>query len=145
MYVTNASIVPAALAGKNLATRTGNFSTGSYGESFTRYGAPYTGYLPKPWARALDEAFNLGQVSQVIYSYSTPIAWKDARYGWIIPRVTYSATTGTRHQSQLWQLGGRHIYVPYDATQEDMRRVLEGVMHFDGERGTRPGPNFVLN
>ncbi|WNO25902.1 hypothetical protein SEA_ASEGATO_120 [Microbacterium phage ASegato] len=147
---TNAQIVPLALKGIEGETTTGNMSTNSYRVGFSRF-TPYSGNLPKSWARLLGERFHAGRIAQVIYSYSTPIAWLDADYGWIIPAVTYSATTSIKHQSQLYRLQGRRIEVPWDATAEDMRRVLSGEMFFlragkwgtGNWQGTRPGPNYV--
>lgn len=51
------------------------------------------GELPTDWRNAI---YN-DNPSYVVYSYATPIAWKCER-GWVIPPVTYSATT-SRHQS----------------------------------------------
>lgn len=145
---TNESIVPAALRGQNAETTSGNFSTADRGSR--RY-IGGTGNMPKAWARLVSDRAEAGAVSQVIYSYSTPIAWKDRDYGWIIPAVTYSATTSIKHQTHLYRLGGRRIEVPWDATAEDMRRVLSGEVIFirSGKwgtgnwQGTRPGPNYV--
>lgn len=150
---TNADIVPLALGGKTATTQNGRgaFSTNFYRVGFTRYGAPYVGYLPKVWARHLNARFADGKIRQVIYSYATPIAWLDEEHGWIVPRVTYSATTSTRHQSQLWRLRSeRHIELPWDATDEDLDRVIKGEIVFyragkygSGDwAGTRPGPNY---
>lgn len=143
---TNAQIVPLAIAGLEGETTTGNMSTAN------RNGRRYiggTGSMPKAWARLISDRAEAGAVSQVIYSYSTPIAWLDAEHGWIIPNVTYSVTTSGKHQIHLWKLpDSRHITLPWDATPEDTRRVLDGRMYFgsDGRGGvTRPypGPNYI--
>lgn len=123
MRYTNSDIVPAALRGEDAATYNGNFSTDHYRPGFTRYGAPYVGYLPPRLATILNQRFSAGAISQVIYSYSTPIAWKDGDV-WIIPEVTYSATTSSKHQSELYRLHGR--YIPGDAGMDEYLRVLEG-------------------
>lgn len=147
--LNNDQIVPAALRGESAMTTTGNMSTDSYRPGFTRWGAPYTGSLPLAWQGILNAAFNAGRISQVIYSYSTPIAWHDSQYGWIVPRVTYSPTTSSKHQTHLWRLRGRHIVLPWDATPEDSQRVLDGKMIFETDRSGRyavrtvPGPNYV--
>lgn len=124
---TNRDIVTYALRGVDAQTKTGNMSTNAYREGFPRL-TSYYGHLPKVWRRVLDGGFALGAISQVIYSYSTPIAWHDSRYGWIIPVVSYSTTTSTRHQTHLYRLGGRHIKLPYDASNEEAQRVLDGLM-----------------
>lgn len=145
---TNAQIVPLALRGMDGETTTGNMSTERIVS--TCY-AHRTGQMPKAWAALYAERVREAKADQVIYSYSTPIAWLDREYGWIIPNVTYSATTSSKHQNRLYHLGGRSISAPWDATPEDMRRVLDGRMLFvragkwgnGGWAGTRPGPNYV--
>ena len=145
---TNAQIVPLALAGFEGETTTGNMSTNSYRVGYSRF-TPYRGNLPKAWARLLGERFHAGRISQVIYSYSTPIAWQDADYGWIIPRVTYSITTSSKHQTHLYRLRGRNLAMPWDATPEDAQRVMDGRMLFVTDSRSRfavatiPGPNYV--
>lgn len=138
MRYTNADIVPAALAGRNAtATATGSFSTEHYRPEFTRYGAPYVGLLPRRLAAILNERFAAGQVDQVIYSYSTPIAWHEHEHGiWIIPDVRYSATTSIKHQSQLYPLKGKRI--PYDTPLDEYLRVVERKMEY-WAGGTVPG------
>lgn len=137
---TNAQIVALAMMGIEGETTTGSMSTSS------NHGRRYiggTGYMPKSWAALISERAEAGAVLQVIRSYATPIAWLDREYGWIIPIVSYSITTSSKHQSQLHRLRGRHIYMPWDATPEDAQRVLDGKMVFNGDRNTHPGPNYV--
>lgn len=145
---TNAQIVSLALKGIEGETTTGNMSTEN------RAGLRYAGstvHMPSSWARLYTERNHAGMVSTVIYSYNTPIAWLDADHGWIIPDVSYSITTSSKHQSQLHRLRGRRIAAPHDATPEDMRRVLNGEMVFVRAGrygmgpfvGTRPGPNYT--
>lgn len=43
-----------------------------------------------------------GEVSYVVYSYSTPIAWYTKRGEWVVPAEKYSHTT-SRHQSVVRQ------------------------------------------
>lgn len=146
---TNSQIVTAALRGIDAVNGRGSMSTDTFRLGFSRYGIPHVGSLPKVWERVVNEAFQAGRISQVIYSYSTAIAWHDSEHGWIIPAVTYSTTTSSKHQSQLYRLGGTRIYLPWDATPADARRVMDGKMSFvtdsTGKRaiGTRPGPNYV--
>lgn len=145
--LTNAGIIGCAVRGENAMTTTGNMSTDHFEIGHSRF-TPYCGHLSEAWASVLSDGFAGGHVSQVIYSYSTPIAWHDARYGWVIPIARYSATTSSKHQSQLYMLPGRHILIPWDATADDAQRVMERKMYFanDGRgRATRtfPGPNYV--
>lgn len=122
MSYTNADIIPAALAGKDARTATGNMSTEH---------KPYFlggGHMPKVHAELMRS--RRSHVTQVIYSYATPIAWLDDEHGWIIPNVSYSITTSSKHQTHLYRLRGRHITLAYDATPEDAQRVLDGIMIF---------------
>lgn len=59
---------------------------------------PETGELPKPWADLFREHTTSGDVTYIVWSYSTPIAWEHAGI-WYRPAVTYSTTT-SKHQSQ---------------------------------------------
>ena len=146
--LTNAEIVPRAVARDDAETTTGNMSTLRV---VSTYFAHHKGSMPSAWHRLYAERVRAALIDHVIYSYSTPIAWLDREHGWIIPAVTYSATTSTKHQSQLYRLGGRRIEAPWDATPEDMRRVLSGELVFVykgyGQNrvftGTIPGPNYI--
>lgn len=144
---TNADIVTYARQGRDARTSNGNMSTDSYRAGFSRL-APYYGHLPKVWREVLNDAFRQGRVSQVIYSYSTPIAWHDSQYGWIIPNVRYSVTTSGKHQVHLYRLHGRSVALPYDASPREAQRVMDGLMSYTfnskGEPvGTIPGPNYT--
>ena len=145
---TNSQIVALALCGAEGETTTGNMSTSS------KRGRRYiggTGYMPKSWAALISERAEAGAVLQVIRSYTTPIAWLDRDYGWVIPCVSCSVTTSTKHQSQLYRLHGTMYYMPHDATLEDARRVLAGELVFTSKgygnsrvfTGTVPGPNYT--
>lgn len=146
---TNASIIGYALRGEDARTGSGNMSTDSFRVGFSRPN-PYTGHLPDVWNNFLESAFQDGRISQVIYSYSTPIAWRDEKYGWVVPAVTYSVTTSSKHQTHLYKLRGRRIFLPWDASAEEAQRVMDGKMIFttlgrwDGKIVcTIPGPNYV--
>lgn len=149
--LNNDQIVPAAMRGESARTKNGNMSTDAYRADFGRYGAPYRGSLAKVWARWLDSRFKAGAISQVIYSYSTPIAWFDVQYGWTIPAESYSTTTSGKHQTHLWRTTGTTYAIPHDATDEDVRRVFDGEMYFTYKgygmsrvfTGTVPGPNYI--
>ena len=144
---TNAQIATLALNGAEGETTTGNMST-EYRGHLGYAGA--TGHMPRAWERLYSARAASRAVVRVIYSYNTPIAWLDRDYGWIIPDVSYSVTSA-KHQSQLYRLNGRHISAPWDATAEDMRRVLTGELVFVTKgygsnrafTGTIPGPNYV--
>lgn len=141
---TNYDIVPAALAGKDAETHTGNFWTVSYPHG-SRYGH-YSGRLPKALSWVMDARSQT--ITQVIFSYSTPIAWLDAGV-WVTPDVQYSITTSARHQTHLWRLG-RTVDVIWDTSLNEYMRVLEGKMRYARITAwpghtIMPGPEFVLD
>lgn len=101
-----------------------------------RRGGYNLGYLPDRLRKIVMERAD--SITQVIYSYSTPIAWLDAGQ-WIVPDVSYSATTG-KHQSYLSVLG--YEVVPWDCSKEEYLRVLNAQMRFVRDGGrliTKPG------
>lgn len=126
MSYTNADIIPAANRGISRVSATGNFRTVEGNQS-----GLFTGYLPHSLAAAFKSA--TGRISQTIYSYATPIAWKIDNV-WIVPDVTYSATTTSKHASHLWMLNGRREYVPFDATADDIDRIVAGLMRYERAR-----------
>lgn len=128
MSHTNETIVTMALRGKNAHNGRGSMSTDHYRADFTRYGAPYVGHLPPRLVEILHARFTAGAITQVIYSYSTPIAWLDGDV-WVVPEVTYSATTSSKHQSQLYRL--HPLYIPRDAGMEEYMRVISGYARYD--------------
>lgn len=101
-----------------------------------RRGGYNLGYLPDRLRKIVMERAD--SIVQVIYSYSTPIAWLDAGQ-WIVPDVSYSPTTG-KHQSYLSVLG--YELVPWDCSKEEYLRVLNAQMRFVRDGGrliTKPG------
>lgn len=56
------------------------------------------GRLPQDWARTLTA--RRGVITYVIYSYQTPIAWRDSECGWVVPDERYSQTTSV-HQGRI--------------------------------------------
>lgn len=59
----------------------------------------HTGRLPEPYADDLRFEVRRGNVTYVMYSYATPIAWK-LRDGTVVsPDVSYSVTT-SQHQGK---------------------------------------------
>lgn len=70
----------------------------------TFQGSSWSGVLLLPWGNQLSQdlttRFYGDAPPYVVWSYSTPIAWRSESGEWIVPNVTYSLTT-TRHQSQV--------------------------------------------
>ena len=81
------------------------------------------GYLPGRARDILQQGYRRGDIDRIIYSYETPIAWRD-RGTWVYPRVTYSVTTSGKHQIHLWQL--RPVSVPGDCGLEEYESYLSG-------------------
>ncbi|QIG58549.1 hypothetical protein SEA_HUBBS_118 [Microbacterium phage Hubbs] len=158
--LTTAQVIAAARAGREGVSKSYNIQTYAVDDFRARYGysgAP-VGRMPESWARIFRERYGLGKVSQVLISFQTAIAWKDADYGWVMPNVTYSIITTTKHQGPArggWNNPGLGDIVspamPWDATLDDARRVLSGELIFtragkwgNGKwNGTRPGPNYI--
>lgn len=124
--MSNYDVVTAALAGKTMDRKSMNMGTVAgndwYGARLNYYGA-----LPTRLKKILDRRRRDGKIRQVIYSYSTPIAWLDGDV-WIVPDVTYSITT-TKHQSELWRLNNRRG-VPWDAGMDEYLQVLKGATRY---------------
>lgn len=138
MRYSNSDIVPAANRGIDAANSTESFSTVHHRPEFTRYGAPYYGHLPQRIRDILDAAFRAGRVDQVVYSYNTPIAFRVDGV-WVQPVVSYSMTTSCKHQSQLWELSGSTVRIPWDCGIDEFERYLSRHIVFDGRRTVR-GP-----
>lgn len=104
---------------------------------------PYgTGALPRRLADIFWERRR--NISTVIYSYATPIAWYDAEFGkWFVPNVNYSITT-TRHQGYLWKLTESQRTIPFDVSLEEYIRVGQDKMYFTDTRSF-PGKNWSLD
>ena len=134
---TNADIVPFALRGVSAATTTHNMSTDHFRVGTTRTWAPYIGILPLRLVDILHQRFHAKAIRQVIYSYCTPIAWLDGET-WVVPDVSYSATTSSKHQSQLWRLRDS-VSIPWDCGIEEYQRVLEGHMVYSRGYGNKLG------
>lgn len=58
--------------------------------------SPMWGKLPEEWITRMRN----DKVTYVIYSYNTPIAWKNAKGEWVVPNVRYSVTT-SKHQGKV--------------------------------------------
>lgn len=133
MALTNSQVVPAIAAGRaenGVSNGTGSFWGTSNPSRFARVNR---GYIPHAVGSALDAvAEKHGGVQAIIFSYATPIAVKIAGV-WLRPDVTYSATTSSRHQSQLWQLDAR--WLPWDATAQDVEDVIAGYVEYDPRSG----------
>lgn len=142
--LTNEQVVNAAIARREGHNGRDSFST----EPGDWYSLAPVGRMPKPWATAFRERFYARKVVHILFSFSTPIAWLDADYGWVMPAVRYSQITSSKHQSPAWRLDAARHYLPWDATADDARRVLSGELMFITDRqgraiGTRPGPNYI--
>lgn len=129
MALTNSQVVPAIAAGRaenGVSNGTGSFWGTSNPSRFARVNR---GYIPHAVGSALDAvAEKHGGVQAIIFSYATPIAVKIAG-AWLRPDVTYSATTSSRHQSQLWQLDAK--WLPADASVDDVENVIAGFVVYD--------------
>ena len=69
------------------------------------HGTGYTGQIYGRAAELWTADTTAGEVSYVVMSYSTPIAWYTKRGEWVIPQEKYSHTT-SRHQSVVRQAVG---------------------------------------
>ena len=87
-----------------VALRTGEDTQNATGSFRFEYGTPHAitrgyGYHLITWHHArMIETFNRRRenITAVIWSYQTPIAWRDGDE-WITPDARYSATTGSKH------------------------------------------------
>ena len=126
MSLTNSQVVPAIMRGRDAENGRGSF-WGSGSPS--RYTRANRGYIPHRVAESLDTvAARHGGIQAIIFSYATPIAVKIAGV-WLRPDATYSATTSSRHQSQLWQLDAK--WLPADASVDDVENVIAGYVVYD--------------
>lgn len=151
--LTNDEVVTAAREGRHGHNGRVSFQTYPVDGFSARFGysAPHIGWMPESWENIYRERFGAGKVSQVLVSFQTTIAWLDADYGWIMPDVTYSTITSSKHQSPGGRLLATRPAMPADATLEDARRVLSGELVFTskgyGNRrvftGTVPGTNYT--
>ncbi len=53
------------------------------------------GELSPEWHR------NVMHADYVVYSYWTPIAWRNRNGAWVQPELTYSSQTTTKHQGKI--------------------------------------------
>ena len=98
-----------------------------YGAVSYTFRGYWTGHLPKRLVAIFNEVIRRQKFVPTIYSYGTPIAWKDGDV-WIIPHVSYSITT-SKHQSYLWQLRGA-VRIPWDCGQEEYFAYRDGRSRF---------------
>lgn len=130
--LTNSEVVRHILWDNNAVSSTGNLS--GYGEAHrARRCRVSNGYIPEKVAKSLQAvADSLGGITGIIYSYSTPIAVRIDNT-WLVPDVKYSATTSSKHQSQLYILNPR--YLPWDASEDDVYDILNGYVKYDRTTG----------
>lgn len=135
MSTTTNALVPSRAVSRPTEEHTGRGAM-----SYTPRGY-WTGHLPHKLAERFHEAVQRDRFVPTIYSYGTPIAWKEGD-AWIVPDVSYSTTT-SKHQSHLYVLPNKE-YVPADVSREEIDRVAAGLMTFGrryGDMHTRPGRN----
>lgn len=128
--VSTAEVIDYAVAGLDaeaFAMSTEHWTPGTY----PRYGYR-EGWLPDALKKILRERHET--ITQVVYSYQTPIAWEDDGV-WIKPDVYYSSTTSAKHQPKLYTALPRLI--PADAGIDEYLQVLKGETIFS--RGHRVG------
>ena len=123
-----------AIVNGDVATNPGRTFRSDAGED-VRYGMQF-GWMSERLCRIIRE--RRANIDRVVYSYQTPIAWRDSGV-WIVPDRRYSSTTG-KHVSALWKLQG--LSIPDDCGVDEYMRVLSGLMRFEGGR-TVPGPNYA--
>lgn len=59
-----------------------------------------TGQLPNEFVTTIRVLEAEGHLSYVVYSYNTPIAWRDVYGDWTVPDTFYSHTT-SNHQHKI--------------------------------------------
>lgn len=119
---TNADVVKHAIRGNSADSSTGNMTTRP---SYPRNS--WGSWLPDRLAAIIRQ--NSDEISQVIYSYSTPIAWKHGDR-WITPAVSYTTTTSTKHQTHLYRLPNR-VVIPADCGLSEYQELIENRIKFD--------------
>ena len=120
---TNADVVKHAIKGDSAKSSTGNMTT----KPGSKFPNPWGSWLPDRLATILRR--NSDEISQVIYSYDTPIAWKHGDR-WITPAVSYTTTTSTRHQTHLYMLLNR-VVIPADCGLTEYHDLIENRITFD--------------
>ena len=90
-----------------VALNTGEDTRNATGSFRFEYGTPRVshvgGYFSPDWlTNRLADIFNarMEHITAVIWSYQTPIAWRDGDT-WIVPDASYSATTGSKHMPYI--------------------------------------------
>lgn len=127
---SNRNVALHARRGEEARSSTGNMSvTSPRGMSY--------GWLSNQLRRILSALSDRDSIDLVIYSFATPIAWRD-RGVWVIPDARYSIITSSKHHSELWVLPDR-LSIPEDCGVEEYERYVQGLMIYTG-KGTKPGP-----
>lgn len=134
-HITNRDVFGIVNRGGSVSGHSRNFY--GYAEVGSYFSAN-RGYIPKGVARALDAlAERHGGYTGVLYSYATPIAVRIAGV-WFAPDVSYSATTGSKHQGNL----GIVSWVPWDAGVDELESILYGYIKYDRcSKKYNRGPN----
>ena len=126
--VNNNNVMRRFLYGGNATNRKGSFSAEHFPQALL-----YRGYLPHRLVGILNQRFRDGAIDAVVYSYSTPIAWRDNGV-WIVPKVRYSTTTRRHQYAVRYAVDYREI--PVDAGIEEYLAVIEGrILYSHNYRG----------
>ena len=128
--VNNAQVVGYALESMEARNHTGSFWTDT-GINPYSIGAFSTAWSSRALKTALRELQQ--DIEQTIYSYETPIAFKISGV-WLRVHQTFSPTTSCKHQPNLYKLPNMR-YVMFDATADDIRRIVSGLMVFNPHTG----------
>lgn len=95
------------------------------------------GQLPSSFRWELESHLTDHRITYVVYSYQTPIAWVIDGSQVVIPRVTYSLTTG-RHQALVRE----HLTIPaqpvkYTVTWDHEGQTFDSVCDTEEDRDAR--------
>lgn len=95
------------------------------------------GYMDPLTFELLQDFAREGRTGRCLISYRTPIAVevldKTGDFSvWLVPDIYYSAITSVHHQSKvlLLQKSARVEYIPWDATKEDVERIICAQMKY---------------
>lgn len=132
MSKTNRQVALAAASGKDAISGSGNFSTRRDPAS-TNVGWHEGTRL----GNILAKRIAAGAIQQIVYSFWTPIAWKDSGV-WVAADTYYSAITSSHHASKFYLIGPMH-YVPEDAGMDEYLSVVEGRSIYERANGRRWG------
>lgn len=134
--VNNSDIPVLALRGVEAKNHTGSFRTFPVKNAYDVPGRGVSHLHPRAHSN-IDTLIRAGRISHVIMSYSTVLAFKLDGV-WCRIDATYSTTTSSKHESQLYRLPGAR-FVPRDGSIEEWERVAAGRMVYHRGYGSRLG------